>query len=536
MLDANKVLKGAKIAEVFSQERGTLIVHCKLSDENIFAEFCVVPGNAHLTLKKNYSRAKKNTVNFFEEAIGDVISSFLIADDDRIVKISCEQSTLFFAIRGKYTNIFCMTKANQIIPFKSVKEELLEQTKAEFAKKTFISGWNKLDLEIGETDNYPDEIRKKYPVLGKDIIMEFNARSNNPDKKESIILLESIIEEIRMSKPCILIDEELREINLGFENFKSLSFTEKKIFDDIFEAENFLLSKQFYLNARQSKLKLINNHLDRELNKVTDKINKIRAIIDRGTRVNELNKLGNLLLANLGLIKRGMTSITVEDIFTSGESITIKLNPKLSSQKNVDLYFDKSRAEKAGFTKSKELITKAESEYKFLRQAEDSLNNNTTIKELELLMKKLKIKPSDQKETDNDISSKFKQYKIDGKYKIFVGRDSKNNDLLTTKFAKQNDYWFHARGVSGSHVVLRVDNAKEAVPKNILKKAAALAAYHSKAKTSGITPVAFTFKKYVVKKKGDSAGTVHLLREDVLLVKPEIPDGCEFISLQERQE
>ncbi|MBT8378807.1 MAG: DUF814 domain-containing protein, partial [Ignavibacteria bacterium] len=104
------------------------------------------------------------------------------------------------------------------------------------------------------------------------------------------------------------------------------------------------------------------------------------------------------------------------------------------------------------------------------------------------------------------------------------------NDLLTTKFAKQNDLWFHARSVSGSHVVLRVENTKEAVPKNILKKTASLAAYHSKAKTAGTVPVAYTFKKYVVKKKGDPVGTVHLLREDVLLVKPEIPKDCEYVD------
>ncbi len=101
------------------------------------------------------------------------------------------------------------------------------------------------------------------------------------------------------------------------------------------------------------------------------------------------------------------------------------------------------------------------------------------------------------------MSSKFKHYIIDGKYHLYVGKDSKNNDLLTTRFAKQNDYWFHARGSSGSHVVLRVENIKDPVPKNVLKKAAAIAAYHSKAKTAGVVPVAFTFKKYVVKKKGD---------------------------------
>ena len=141
----------------------------------------------------------------------------------------------------------------------------------------------------------------------------------------------------------------------------------------------------------------------------------------------------------------------------------------------------------------------------------------------------MKIKDKDDVESKDDIKSKFKHYLIDNKYNVFVGKDSKNNDLLTTRFAKQNDFWFHARSVSGSHVVLRVENTKEAIPKNILKNVAALAAYHSKAKTAGTVPVAYTLKKYVIKKKGYPIGTVHLLKEDVLLVKPEIPKGCEFV-------
>ncbi len=141
----------------------------------------------------------------------------------------------------------------------------------------------------------------------------------------------------------------------------------------------------------------------------------------------------------------------------------------------------------------------------------------------------MKIKDKDYVESKDDIKLKFKRYIIDDKYNVYVGKDSKNNDLLTTRFAKQNDFWFHARSVSGSHVVLRVENTKEVIPKSVLKKVAALAAYHSKAKTAGVVPVAYTYKKYVIKKKGYPVGTVHLLREDVLLVKPEIPKNCEFV-------
>ncbi|OGU43815.1 MAG: hypothetical protein A2000_05205, partial [Ignavibacteria bacterium GWB2_36_8] len=119
---------------------------------------------------------------------------------------------------------------------------------------------------------------------------------------------------------------------------------------------------------------------------------------------------------------------------------------------------------------------------------------------------------------------------VEKKYHVFVGKDSKTNDLLTLKFAKQNDYWFHARSVSGSHVILRNENPKEGVPKNILKLVASIAAYHSKAKTAGMVPVSYTQKKYVVKKKGMEPGKVALLKEEVLIVEPEINKKCEYIT------
>jgi predicted ribosome quality control (RQC) complex YloA/Tae2 family protein len=275
-------------------------------------------------------------------------------------------------------------------------------------------------------------------------------------------------------------------------------------------------------------LKLIRNHLDRELNKVSTKIQSLQGVIERGSKVNEYNKIGKLLLANLYELKVGINTISVDDIFSDGHKIEIKLNPKLSPQKNVDYYFDKSKSERTAFAKTQELFKKANKEFQFLRNTLESLNDINSIKELDELMKKLKIKQPEESDAKEDLGSKFKQYLIENKYKVYVGKDSKNNDLLTTRFAKQNDYWFHARGASGSHVVLRVENTKEPVPKNILKKVAALAANHSKAKTAGVVPVAFTFKKYVVKKKGDPTGTVRLLREDVLLVRPEIPNGCEY--------
>ncbi|HSW54570.1 MAG TPA: NFACT RNA binding domain-containing protein [Ignavibacteriaceae bacterium] len=533
LIEAKEFLPDSRIDEIFSQEKSKLVIVVSKNGEEYCLELCVIPGNSYLNIRKNYSRAKKNTVNFFDAALGEKIDSLQIANNDRIIKLKCTHSEIYFTIRGKFTNVFYFDADNQARAFKTVDDHTLENIKKEFGEKVFLSVWNQIDHLIEIKENYLDEIRKKYPILGSEIIKEVKSRLRTDGSNDFSALLNDVLNEIRISNPCVFIDEKEQEIHLGFENFKSFPFTEKKIFESLIDAVNFLLSKKYYLNDKYSKEKLVRNHLEREIKKVSSKIQNLQGLIERGTKEAEYSKFGQLLLANLGLIKSRMSSIIVEDIISGGEKIKIDLNPSLSPQKNVDYYFDKSRSEKISFNKNLQLFEAAKKDYERLKKLENSLNEIDSTKKLDELMKTLKIKQPQESEAKEDLGSKFKQYLIEGKYKVYVGKDSKSNDLLTTRFAKQNDYWFHARGSSGSHVVLRVENTKEPIPKNVLKKAASIAAYHSKAKTAGVVPVAYTFKKYVVKKKGDPSGTVRLLREAVLLVKPEIPAVCEYISAQD---
>ena len=533
LIEINVLLEGSTIEEIFSQEKSKLIIVASKNDEVYYLELCVIPGNSYLNIRRNYSRAKKNTVNFFDKVLGDKIVSLEIASDDRIIKLRCSNSEIYFTIRGKFTNVFFFDAEHQLYAFKSVDEPTIASIEKEFDTKEFFNGWNRINLPTDNKENYLEEIRKKYPILGSEVIKEVKARLRIDGSNDLSALLNDVLNEIRTSKTCVFIDEREPEVHLGFENFKSFSFTDKKVFDNLIEAVNYLLSKRHYIEDKYSKVKLVRNHIERELKKISNKIQNLQGLIERGSKEEEYNKFGKLLLSNLGLIKSRMSSIVVEDIISGGEKLKINLNPALSPQKNVDYYFDKSRSEKISFAKNRQLFENAKKDYEHLKRLENSLNEIESPKEFDVIMKKLKIKPVNEKADKEDLSSKFKHYIIDGKYHLYVGKDSKNNDLLTTRFAKQNDYWFHARGSSGSHVVLKVENMKDPVPKNVLKKAAAIAAYHSKAKTAGVVPVAFTFKKYVVKKKGDPAGTVRLLREEVLLVRPEIPIGCEYISSQD---
>jgi predicted ribosome quality control (RQC) complex YloA/Tae2 family protein len=102
-----------------------------------------------------------------------------------------------------------------------------------------------------------------------------------------------------------------------------------------------------------------------------------------------------------------------------------------------------------------------------------------------------------------------------------VGKSASNNDELTLKVAQKNDLWLHAKGVSGSHVVIKNQNNKP-FPNEVIHYAAQLAAYYSKSKGSAMVPVIFTPKKFVRKPKGANPGQVFVEKEELILVEPKI--------------
>ena len=117
------------------------------------------------------------------------------------------------------------------------------------------------------------------------------------------------------------------------------------------------------------------------------------------------------------------------------------------------------------------------------------------------------------------------EYSLDDQWTVLVGRTEKDNDTLSLKVAKPNDWWFHVRGMPGSHVVLQV-LAGEEPGRDILKMAASIAAFYSKARTGGVVAVSCTRARYVTKSRGAKSGTVRIRKESVLKVRPGLGEAC----------
>lgn len=113
------------------------------------------------------------------------------------------------------------------------------------------------------------------------------------------------------------------------------------------------------------------------------------------------------------------------------------------------------------------------------------------------------------------------QYELPGGWTLLVGATAADNDILSTKIAELEDWWFHVEHVPGSHVILRAKTDEEP-SREVLRQAAAVAAYHSKARTAGLVPVYCTRARYVRKPSGVKTGTVEVTRGTTLKVRPEI--------------
>lgn len=522
----NPILAVAKLKEIFSQDKNKLVLKIESNRKTYYLEFSVTPSDSYFNLSENFSKAKKNTISFFENLSDQKILDIKIAVDDRIIKIVLERDALFFAVRGKFTNVFIDNRLGLMQSFKSMEESVLAEIRTDLTSHQYISDFNLPEIPDIDKEKFAEKIRGVLPIIGKGIILELKSRNMQSPADE----LYNILSEIKSSRPAVFIDEKNFMVKPGFETFKSIQYDKVMLFDTLREAHSFLISKKHFLEAKEYRLKLIRKQIDRDSIKLSNKINNLRSLLEKGSKEVDYKNIANLLLVNLNSFHLGMTEVKLQDIISGTGEKVIRLDPKLSPQKNAERYFEKSRAERINFEKSKELLKITISKLGKLKNINQKIDGMNTIKELDSIMNELKIKTSKPGKNKNELSSKFKHYIIDSKYNVYVGKDSNNNDLLTTRFAKQNDYWFHARSVSGSHVVLRVESPKEGVPKNILKKTASLAAFHSKAKTSSVVPVSYTFKKYVVKKKGFPAGTVHLLREETFIVKPEVPVGCEYVE------
>lgn len=476
---------------------------------------------------------------------GGRILDYHLVPQERIVEFKIrrfpeDDKKIILELMGKYSNLILLNENNIIIDaIKHVTSEVsrfreilpnLPYIYPPKPQKISLLDLDEKKLEelLTRTTSVKDlflkEIAYMNPQLVNEILME---KIKTEMIKKIISIKESILK--KELKPIVyLINDEPITYSLfplkEYENF------EKKEFDKVYKAIDYIYSYAFdKLLFEQRKKKLLDVVRD-NIEKVTEKIKEFEEQIKEGEEAETLRIKGEILLLNKDHIKKGIERITLPNPYNSEELIEIELDPSLSVIENAQKYFKRYKKLKKGITILKEQKEKLESELYYLNSLDFSLENSKTLNDLRDIEEELE-KEGYIKETKEHLSKKqqksepYKFVSSDG-FEIFVGKNNKQNEIITFQIAKPEDLWLHARGIPGAHVIIK-SQGKE-IPENTLYEASSLAAYFSKGRNSNYVPVDYTKRKYVQKPKGGKPGFVIYKNEKTIFAKPE--NALRFLS------
>ncbi len=287
---------------------------------------------------------------------------------------------------------------------------------------------------------------------------------------------------------------------------------EGEVFHDI----NSLFTSLYYEQILNHRLISIKNQKIQQIKKMitkkNDKLQKLNEELQTEENAFEFKKKGELLLAFFNQVPENEEFVILNDYYQEDNPpLKITLNSRLSPKQNIAQYFKKYKKAQSGRVKIEEQIRICQNEI---------LEYETKIERIESINSYTDIKNEDIKtETKENIKTLFRILKINDEWEINIGRSNTENDILTCKTAKPDDWWFHTRIFRGTHVVLR-NYKKQTPPEKLIILCSRLAAWYSKAKTSGNVPVDYTLIRYVRKPRGSAKGFVTYTKQKTIYVDP----------------
>lgn len=232
--------------------------------------------------------------------------------------------------------------------------------------------------------------------------------------------------------------------------------------------------------------------------------------IEESKNKDELKLFGELITANIHSISETATSVRLQNYYDPELSyVDIPLDINLSPQKNAQRYFKKYAKAKSTFAHATENLQKTQDEIDYLESLIYQTENCESLQELAELNDELAaagfITQSGNKNAKQSEPSLPLHFVSSDGIDIYIGRNNRQNDLLTFKHAFKEDTWLHAKNIPGSHVII---HGKGKPPDRTIAEAAELAAYHSKSRNSAKVPVDIAKVKDVRKPKGFKPGLV----------------------------
>ena len=444
---------------------------------------------------------------------------------------------MYVEIMGKHSNIIFTDENNKIIDsIKRISANMSSLREVLPGREYFLPDeLKKKDLLNTELEEFIEILKSKEYALSKSIYMNFAGIS--PLIAEEIVLraslssqapstslseleythlfhtIKSLLDDIsshNFSPNIVYRKEEALEFSsvelfsYNSEEYKKESYdsVSKMLYDFYSSREAFVLSRQKSSDLRR----IVNTALER----ASKKYDLQEKQLQDADKKDIYRVYGDLLNTYGYSLKGGESSFTTENFYDNNKEITIPLDKNKSAKENAKKYYDKyaklSRTTKA----LSEEILNTKNDIEHLLSIQTALDVSSDDESLSQIRQELVdfgyIKKHSSGKQKKSTSHPYHYISTDG-YDIYVGKNNYQNEELTFKVATGNDWWFHAKGIPGSHVILKANN-EEDLPDRAYEEAAALAAFYSKAKDSEKVEVDYIQKKNIKKVAGAAPGFV----------------------------
>lgn len=501
--ELNQQLTGWRLVSCFSQSKDELVIEFNKNGKSFFLKAHLHPEFCCLSFPASFHRARKNSVDLFPEIILKEVESVSQFKNERSFQIKLTDGlSLIFKMHGNRSNVLQTWNESAVNIFRNHQEADLHIVP------------NNLNREISwslETvqQNEPN-LKKTFFTLSQqnwEHLNELGFAKGDSEAKWKI--LQNL--QIQLNKGDFYIIEKEAEIRLSlYPEGKILKQTKSAIeaINEFFflriQTDAFTIEKQKALGLIRERVKQVESY-----------INKNQPLLNSLLNDAHYQLWGDLVMASMHQIQKGQEKVSLENFHEQGKFIDIKLKKDLTPQKNAEVFYRKARNQKIEIHKLTEALTEKQKQLESLQSIKNKIETSISLQDIRTEIERSGLSKTKQ---ENIVRLPYREIEFKG-FLIRIGKSAADNDELTLKYAHKDDLWLHAKDVAGSHVIIKQQSGKE-FPKDVMERAAELAAFYSKRKGESLCPVAVTSKKFVRKRKGDAPGMVVVEKEKVVMVEP----------------
>ncbi|MGB7062964.1 MAG: NFACT family protein, partial [Candidatus Zixiibacteriota bacterium] len=566
--ELKKVLLGMKIAAIYaSPDQKDLLFHLRGRDGVADLYFSAHSESCRIEVWEDDKETRKKDfqkTNLFRYAVGGYLQDVAQLGFDRVIKISCEKKTQFgagesfdliFELTGRYSNLILVKEDQRIVDCL----RKIDATRSFF--RQILPGGSYLPLPSPKRGNPLSTEKEKFCRLIQASQTTAHERLVSGFMGVNRLLADQIVDQAHLDPEKRTSDfapdeterlweafsqtfAKITDYDLAFQvvleadghpraiSCLDLSFVpdhQKIAFDSLNSAIRAFFSLKLEGEKREKEIRRLSLVVQRGLKRFRHRAKKIEDDRAQSERSEEFKRCGELLMLNKKRVKKGQSSVRLTDVFDPKHPvIEISLDPKYPATRNAQIYFKKYKKAKDALSIIEKRRSETENRMTRLERIGEQLESHDENVDLEAIRRSLtqlgflkKPKPRAARGKQKEFSGRT--FLTKSGCEILVGRNNKENDYLTFKFARPDDLWFHAQDVPGSHTLLRKKEKKTELSPSEIKEAAQVAAYFSKARGEKKAAVIYTQAKYVRKPKRGKPGLALVEREKSIVVEPGLP-------------